>query len=661
MCRRDCMNYQVKIYELNEHVVNDDPVKKWEENFISYLNEHCNVITPEIIPYQSNKITLSPFTGDPFIWIGNNDQIIQFLNRLKKSGIDIISNCAYFWIITDDPQKVKEHEILSTIKRDSFCLTFKTPAGNLISKTLHYLVYCPELVGLSNQLHDVRKDIISIASGSMGPGAPVLINGPTGVGKELVANYLFENSPRNPGKLNPKKQHQCPKAFLKMASRVFYSSNIALSQLYGSIAGLTDIKNSKGVEGVLYNNRFGCIFFDDVDTAPLDIQEALLRLTATEEYLPFEFYRYGGEGSKSELRQTYAWLFFATNRSIKELIEKGIFRDDFVRRFKNRIISIPALKYRPADLPAIIFHIWEQISPKHSYILSDKIVNEISVNILKAFTNIQKEKIDEIQNAIKALLPNARINTKALTDKLHTILYSIIPDYAKKIETITFENLFIQNLETICGRLFDIDDIEWLCSQELEWKGNVRDIYSLLLSCFHHSENKNFDTLKNILEFILYENKDNESATGYDTFSQQLLALFNKKETRLISDSDLVSAINHFLAVLNEQGRKKFVEFINTDLNPPNSIEIKTYTEKDINSIIDQIPFKRNKKRLLLVIIILYTIHHKTIVYESELLLILNLNQKNTLVYQILTGLVNLDILKRKQNKGYVIDDDLFF
>jgi formate hydrogenlyase transcriptional activator len=161
--------------------------------------------------------------------------------------------------------------------------------------------------------------------------APVLLEGETGVGKEVFANLIHKNSSR------------CNMPFIKVNCGALPKELIE-DELFGHEKGAftSAIQARKG--------RFeladgGTIFLDEIGELPLDMQPKLLRVLQNG-----EFERVGGQKTiKVDVR-----ILAATNRNLLEEINNGNFREDLYYRLNVFPITIPALRNRKEDLPDLI-------------------------------------------------------------------------------------------------------------------------------------------------------------------------------------------------------------------------------------------------------------------------------------------------------------------
>ena len=201
------------------------------------------------------------------------------------------------------------------------------------------------MVGLSKDLSKVRAEIGRISRDPKGPWSSTLILGETGVGKEVVARALFYSSHRGNSKL-------------ASVACGWLHENLIQDQIFGHVSGaFVDAKSAK--DGLLATHSEGAIFFDYFDVAPKHIQGSLLRLMATPTGEKAEFTPLG----TTEARKTNVWLMFATNVKVGTLIKEQQWREDFIYRFEDRVIHIPPLRDRIADLPALALYIWAESAP----------------------------------------------------------------------------------------------------------------------------------------------------------------------------------------------------------------------------------------------------------------------------------------------------------
>ncbi|HUL44459.1 MAG TPA: sigma-54 dependent transcriptional regulator [Bacteroidota bacterium] len=169
----------------------------------------------------------------------------------------------------------------------------------------------------------------------------VLIQGASGTGKELLANFIYRHSARA-GK---------PFVAINCAS---IPDTLIESELFGYEKGaFTDARSQKQGLAELANN--GTLFFDEVgDISPV-IQPKLLRFIQTG-----EFRRVGGNLT----HHVDVRMISATNKDLQQLVEAGKFREDLLYRLNVITLSLPPLNDRKEDIPALVDYFLKQKNPK---------------------------------------------------------------------------------------------------------------------------------------------------------------------------------------------------------------------------------------------------------------------------------------------------------
>ena len=184
-----------------------------------------------------------------------------------------------------------------------------------------------DIIGNSVSMQMVFHEIESVANSN----ASVIITGESGTGKELVAKAIHANSPRR---------------FFPMVS--VHCGALTESLLESELFG-----HEKGAfTGAVYNRkgRFemadsGTIFLDEIATISPKMQVELLRVLETK-----SFVRVGGN---KEISSDFR-VICATNRDLKGLVDKGLFREDLFYRLNVVNIHVPPLRERTEDIPLLM-------------------------------------------------------------------------------------------------------------------------------------------------------------------------------------------------------------------------------------------------------------------------------------------------------------------
>jgi DNA-binding NtrC family response regulator len=159
----------------------------------------------------------------------------------------------------------------------------------------------------------------------------VLVTGPSGSGKELIAQLIHRASPRKDRPFVPVNCSSIPDTLLE--SELFGHEKGSFTNAYTAKPGLVEVANG------------GTLFLDEVgDISPV-IQPKLLRFLETG-----DFRRVGGTTEmKADVR-----VVSATNKSLEEEVRAGRFREDLLYRLNVITVRVPALREHPEDIPALV-------------------------------------------------------------------------------------------------------------------------------------------------------------------------------------------------------------------------------------------------------------------------------------------------------------------
>jgi len=198
-----------------------------------------------------------------------------------------------------------------------------------------------ELVHLRNR--EAEKKSLTFCSQAMqrvvekaqiaaGVSCPVLLLGESGVGKDVVANYIHRTSTR------------AKEAFIVINCAAM-PENLIESELFGYAKGAFSGANVNGKFGLVELADKGTLFLDEIAEIPLALQAKFLRVLET-----YELRRLGSvENRKIEFR-----LIAATNRDLKGLVAQGKFREDLYYRLSVFPFKIPPVRERREDIPALV-------------------------------------------------------------------------------------------------------------------------------------------------------------------------------------------------------------------------------------------------------------------------------------------------------------------
>jgi two-component system response regulator AtoC len=185
-------------------------------------------------------------------------------------------------------------------------------------------IFCP-----SPDMQEIYTQIRRVAP----TDATVLIQGETGVGKDVIAREIHLQSRRK------------KKPFV-MVDCGLLNGNLAESELYGHKKG-TFSGALENKTGLVVASDGGTLFLDEIGNIDLDLQKKFLRFMETRRYR-----RLG------DITETFidARIILATNMSLSDAARRGTFRSDLFYRLDVICIQIPPLRIRPADIPPLAKH-----------------------------------------------------------------------------------------------------------------------------------------------------------------------------------------------------------------------------------------------------------------------------------------------------------------
>ena len=226
------------------------------------------------------------------------------------------------------------------------------------------------MIGNSINTLEIKNKISSYANSDL----PVLIIGETGVGKDLVAKMLHDQSNRKDS------------SFYAINCGAI-SESLLQSELFGHAQG-SFTGAHKAHKGIFEAVGNGTILLDEIGEISSTLQVALLRVLDQNEYKPI---------GSSISKKCQCRILFATNANLEKLVEENKFRKDLLFRLKRLEISIPSLKDRSQDIPELILHFL-------SIGRSDGKTPNVSPDLMNAFQNYSwPGNIRQLKNEMEKL------------------------------------------------------------------------------------------------------------------------------------------------------------------------------------------------------------------------------------------------------------------
>lgn len=290
------------------------------------------------------------------VMISGHGDIDTAVECIKKGAFDFIQ------------KPLDLNRILITIKN-------ATEKVSLVKETkiLKKKVYGQEMIGESAPMIHIREMIDKVAP----TDARVLIIGSNGTGKELVARNLHQRSNRS----------TAPYVEVNCAA---IPSELIESELFGHEKGAftSAIKQHKGK---FEQADGGTLFLDEIGDMSLAAQAKVLRVLQEK--------KLSRVGSDKDIMVDVRVLA-ATNKNLKEEIEKGHFREDLYHRLSVIVINVPTLDDRKDDIPLLVEHFVGQICAETGMAVRDIDPDAMQLLVDKRWTG----NIRELRNVVERLL-----------------------------------------------------------------------------------------------------------------------------------------------------------------------------------------------------------------------------------------------------------------
>jgi PAS domain S-box-containing protein len=203
------------------------------------------------------------------------------------------------------------------------------------------------------------KDLIKLVMNLSKIDVTVLLLGESGVGKDVIAEMLHENSLRK----------ERPMISINCAA---IPENLMESELFGYDPGAFTGANKKGKIGAFETANGGTIFLDEIGEMPLALQSKLLRTIQKKEIAKLG----GNTLTKIDVR-----IIAATNRDLWDMVTQNLFRKDLFYRLNVVPITIPPLRERKEEIPDLVFHFTQLFNKK--YDLNKRFDEKIFPELLK--------------------------------------------------------------------------------------------------------------------------------------------------------------------------------------------------------------------------------------------------------------------------------------
>ena len=296
----------------------------------------------------------------PVIMISGHGDIDTAVEAVKKGAFDFIAK----------PPDL--NRLLITVRNaldKSTLIVQKKKLQRRVKKTAPVT----KIVGSSSEISVLKETIEKVAP----TDARVLVQGPNGTGKELVARWMHERSSRKDG---PIVEVNC----------AAIPSELIESELFGHTKGsFTGAHKDKAGKFELANK--GTLFLDEIGDMSLSAQAKVLRALQENRIT-----RVGGDKSIS----VNVRIVSATNKDLRKEISKGNFREDLYHRLAVIVMKVPSLSERKSDIPELVTHFNGMICKEYGII-----EKEFEPSAIKELQQINwTGNIRELRNVVERLI-----------------------------------------------------------------------------------------------------------------------------------------------------------------------------------------------------------------------------------------------------------------
>ena len=303
-------NYQAETAENGADACTKADKEKFDAIF-------CDIKMPGMDGIEVLQKLLADGVESPIIMISGHADINTAVDCIKKGAFDFIE------------KPLDLNRILITLKN-------ATDKATLVKETkiLKKKIYGQEMIGEAEPVRHLREMIGKVAP----THASVLITGPNGSGKELVAQSIYQLSPRS---MMPFVEVNC----------AAIPSELIDSELFGHKKGsfTSAIRDHKGK---FEQADGGTIFLDEIGDMSLAAQAKVLRVLQERKLTPV--------GGDKEITVDVR-VIAATNKNLQEEIAEGRFREDLYHRLSVIVLKVPALDERKDDIPLLVNYFSERI------------------------------------------------------------------------------------------------------------------------------------------------------------------------------------------------------------------------------------------------------------------------------------------------------------
>lgn len=409
--------------DANTIFVNDESLKTGGHRREELMGKNMQELLENNYVEQSTSLkAISSLKQEAFV------QELGAEGKVFVTGVPIIEEKKVAMVVST------EHDLTETLKLKEV-IEEKSKISQKYEKELEYLRHqnkSEELICNSKPMIDIMKTALRISNLE----TTVLVTGESGTGKEVLVNFIVKNSYRK------------DKPFIKVNCSAI-PENLMESEFFGYDEGAFTGAKKTGKLGYFELAHEGTLFLDEIGEMPIQMQSKLLRALQEK-----KISRVGGQGSiEIDVR-----IIAATNKDLKEEVEKGNFRSDLYFRLNIIPLEVPPLRDRKEDIEALSLHFIDEFNKRYH---QNRTLNKESLKVLCNYN--WPGNIRELRNILERIIISTNsdeITVKEVLTHIHIPLVDNIDKNASLKEQVeNFEKKLILKLLSQCDTATEVADI----------------------------------------------------------------------------------------------------------------------------------------------------------------------------------------------------------
>ncbi|MBA3548443.1 MAG: sigma-54-dependent Fis family transcriptional regulator [Nannocystis sp.] len=308
-------------------------------------------------------------------------------------------------------------------------------------------LHAEDVIGCGEAMARVLRDVVLAAPIDVG----VLMTGPTGTGKTMIARLLHKNSSR------------CDGPFVELNCAAL-PENLLESELFGAMPGAHSAATRR-IEGKVAAAERGTLFLDEVGELGLGVQAKLLQLLQDKEYYPL-----GG----TKLVRANIRLIAATNVDLKAAVTRRVFREDLYYRLNILTVRMPALSERTEDIAELVHYTCVRVCEQYGF--ARLTASPAAINA--AQTAVWPGNVRQLQHTVETAVIRARGEGSQQLEPRHLFPDAPVADN----ERPSYQEATRQFQTQLVRRL--LEETEWNISEAARRLDLTRPYLHKLISSF---------------------------------------------------------------------------------------------------------------------------------------------------------------------------------